>query len=36
VSEFIDINHLSGGGGTDSFDESSLTGFDIEVVVIAL
>ncbi|XP_021925671.1 uncharacterized serine-rich protein C215.13 isoform X3 [Zootermopsis nevadensis] len=31
VPEFIDINQLNGGGGTDSFDESSLTGFDIEV-----
>lgn len=31
VTEFIDINQLNGGGGTDSFDESSLTGFDIEV-----
>jgi hypothetical protein len=36
VTEFIDINQLSGGGGTDSFDESSLTGFDIEVIIIAL
>jgi hypothetical protein len=35
VPEFIDINQLSGGAGTDSFDESSLTGFDIEVVIIA-
>lgn len=34
VSEYIDINQLSGGGGTDSFDESSLTGFDIEVMII--
>jgi len=34
VTEFIDINQLSGGGGTDSFDESSLTGFDIEVMVM--
>ncbi|KAJ9583811.1 hypothetical protein L9F63_021843 [Diploptera punctata] len=31
IPEFIDINQLSAGGGTDSLDESSLTGFDIEV-----
>ena len=30
IPEFIDINEF-GTGGTDSFDESSLTGFDIEV-----
>ncbi|XP_069680360.1 uncharacterized protein [Periplaneta americana] len=31
LPEFIDINQFGGGGGADSFDESSLTGFDIEV-----
>lgn len=35
MTEFIDINQLNGGGGTDSFDESSLTGFDIEVGNVA-
>jgi hypothetical protein len=35
MTEFIDINQLTGGGGTDSFDESSLTGFDIEVGIVA-
>jgi hypothetical protein len=36
MTEFIDINQLNGGGGTDSFDESSRPGVDIEVGNVAL
>ncbi|XP_069701999.1 uncharacterized protein [Periplaneta americana] len=31
LPELIDINQFGGGEGADSFDDSSLTGFDIEV-----